>query len=120
MYLRNERENVREDSNEGYPCEKCNRVYVPQTSCGGCPYCELDRLQTSREQLREALVCVCCTGKASGEHWTVDDCPLCEECYADLAVDAQAEDIDGQPLWWIRQLLDWQENVLLKPEGADG
>ncbi len=25
----------------------------------------------------------------------------------------------GQPLWWIRQLLDWQENVLLKPEGAD-
>ncbi len=25
----------------------------------------------------------------------------------------------GQPLSWIRQLLDWQENVL-KPKGADG
>ncbi len=110
---------MRDPSNEGYRCETCNRIYGPQTSTDACPYC-VARLQASREQLRKALVCVCCGDRAGGEHWTVDDCPLCEECDADLAVDAQAEDIDGQPLWWIRQLLDWQENVLLKPEGADG
>lgn len=35
---------ARDDSNEGYPCEICGRVYVPQRM-EKCPYCYIAELE---------------------------------------------------------------------------
>ncbi len=41
----------RDESNEGGPCEKCGRVYVPQRM-ERCPYCIIADLEAEIERLQ--------------------------------------------------------------------
>ena len=45
------------DSNEGWRCEDCGRIYGPTNSCDPCPYCEFKHTQDMLRRLCRDFAC---------------------------------------------------------------